>query len=135
MSSSPSLCPSGENAGVGRPDGEEDGSGDESRRRRRDGRDLDLAFAGARVVDGADDGSAIDFGDCTSVSIVAVRGPEKTKKTKPLKPSPAVLRFVVSQDTTGSQQSGSTVIQSFVPEFKGVQGEFNGAAQSSATWV
>ena len=38
--SSPSLCPSGEKAGVGKPGGEE-GVGDESRRRRA-GRDLDL---------------------------------------------------------------------------------------------
>lgn len=40
-SSSRSLCPSGENAGVGRPGGEEGGAGDESRRRRA-GLDLDL---------------------------------------------------------------------------------------------
>lgn len=49
------MCPSsGEKAGVGRPGGE-DGTGDESLRRRA-GRDLDLAFEAARDLDGAGDG-------------------------------------------------------------------------------
>lgn len=69
MISSPSLCPSGENAGVGKPGGEEDGAGDESLRR-REGRDLDRAFDRGREVDGAGDGWAVEAtGDCKSVAI------------------------------------------------------------------
>ena len=75
--SSPSLCPlcpSGENAGVGRPGGEDDGVGDESRRRRA-GRDLDLGLDWARdEVDGAGDGPAMRAsGDCKSVAISLLR--------------------------------------------------------------
>lgn len=65
--SSSSVCPSvwtpGENAGVGRPGGE-DGTGEESRL--RSGRDFALAFDVARdlrSVDGAGDGP-IEAGDC-----------------------------------------------------------------------
>lgn len=75
--SSSSVCPSGENAGVGRPGGEEDGAGEESRRR-TDGLDLDLAFDGARdldLEDGAGDGWAIEAEDCKSaISVRAYTG-------------------------------------------------------------
>lgn len=65
--SSSSVCPSGENAGVGRPGGEE-GGGEESRRR-KDGLDLDLPLDGARdlaLEDGAGDWWAMEAGDCKS---------------------------------------------------------------------
>jgi hypothetical protein len=71
MRSSSSVCPPGENAGVGRPGGEEEGAGEESRRR-IDGLDLDLPFAGPRdldLEDGAEDGSAMEAGDCMSAII------------------------------------------------------------------
>lgn len=67
--SSSSVCPSGENAGVGRPGGEE-GVGEESRRR-KDGLDLDLdpPLDGARdldLKDGAGEGWAMEGGHCKS---------------------------------------------------------------------
>lgn len=72
--SSSSVCPSGENAGVGRLGGEE-GGGEESRRR-KDGLGRD-PLDGARVLDledGAGDG-AMEAGDCKSaISLCAYAG-------------------------------------------------------------
>lgn len=65
--SSSSVCPSGENEGVGSPGGEE-GGGEESRRR-KDGLDLDLPLDGARELtreDGVEDWWAMEAGDCKS---------------------------------------------------------------------
>ena len=61
----PSVCPSGENAGVGRPGGEE-GGGDEPRL--RSGLDFEWVFDGVcdlRSVDGTEDGP-MEAGDCKS---------------------------------------------------------------------